>query len=436
MNSLHTIEKLKSEILQSFDKAAVKYKTQEGGGYTITLGVNPRDLNRLCVPTAPLQYLACQVSHLFKLLLPHHKFSSVCTRDSAGKGLHRDLRNSHYPQAIVSLSNFEGGELWVESPTGTIEKQYMGGVVLETHCDVASGAPFIFSCKRLLHCTEEWTGRRVVVIAFTVMGSISIARNLDNLLGALGFTTPDSLEVDYYSRQLVGPGQLKQSTLRTKQHPHVWKAGKFKHGDPTTLVLSDSEDDTIEAVIAVDTNPYPDTPQQCPRRTYIDSCSLEKDSQKSLATMPWPREEVSVEPDALLFHSGDDELYVPMTYGEGLATLRHLLAQWGLLSPEQVQNQNFTLHSCKTTLLSWANQLSLSEDLRAVQGHHRNSSARLCSRDDVFGAPALQSAVLKALQGGWRPLCPQHRGGQVPLQGQLSRLVWSSLSLLKLHTLP
>ena len=124
----------------------------------------------------------------------------------------------------------------------------------------------------------------------------------------------------------------------------------------------------------------------------------------------------SVEPDALLFHSGDDELYVPMTYGEGLATLRHLLAQWGLLSPEQVQNQNFTLHSCKTTLLSWANQLSLSEDLRAVQGHHRNSSARLYSGDDVFGALALQSAVLKALQGGWRPLCPQHRGGQVPLQ--------------------
>ncbi|CAE7439064.1 unnamed protein product [Symbiodinium sp. CCMP2592] len=29
-----------------------------------------------------------------------------------------------------------------------------------------------------------------------------------------------------------------------------------------------------------------------------------------------------VEPDALLFHASDDELFVPMTYGEGLATLR------------------------------------------------------------------------------------------------------------------
>ncbi|CAE7611146.1 unnamed protein product [Symbiodinium sp. CCMP2592] len=120
-----------------------------------------------------------------------------------------------------------------------------------------------------------------------------------------------------------------------------------------------------------------------------------------------------VEPDALLFHSSDDELFVPMTYGEGLATLRHLLWQWNKLSKAQVEN--FTLHSCKTTLLSWANQLCISEARRAVQGHHRHSSARLYSRDDVFGALTLQKELLLAIRQGWRPLCPQHRGGQVPL---------------------
>ncbi|CAE7267833.1 unnamed protein product [Symbiodinium sp. CCMP2592] len=124
-----------------------------------------------------------------------------------------------------------------------------------------------------------------------------------------------------------------------------------------------------------------------------------------------------VEPDALLFHTAaqgeEDALYIPMTYGEALATLRHLLAKWGRLSHEQIAI--FTLHSCKSTLLSWANQLLLSEDLRSVQGHHRHSSARLYSRDDVFGALSLQRQVLKALKAGWRPFCPQHRGGQVPL---------------------
>ncbi|CAE7201929.1 unnamed protein product [Symbiodinium sp. CCMP2592] len=44
-----------------------------------------------------------------------------------------------------------------------------------------------------------------------------------------------------------------------------------------------------------------------------------------------------VEPDALLFHASDDELFVPMTYGEGLATLRHLLLRWNKLSGAQVQ---------------------------------------------------------------------------------------------------
>ena len=92
----------------------------------------------------------------------------------------------------------------------------MGGIVYGCHCDVASGVPLVFSGKRPLHCTEEWTGRRLVAIAFAVMGSISMSQDLDNLLGALGFITPVSLEVDVDTRQLKGPGQLKQLTLKTK----------------------------------------------------------------------------------------------------------------------------------------------------------------------------------------------------------------------------
>ena len=60
----------------------------------------------------------------------------------------------------------------------------MGGLVFGTHLNIASGDPFLFSGKRLLHCTETWTERRVVAIAFTVMGSISVSPELDNLLGA------------------------------------------------------------------------------------------------------------------------------------------------------------------------------------------------------------------------------------------------------------
>ena len=121
-----------------------------------------------------------------------------------------------------------------------------------------------------------------------------------------------------------------------------------------------------------------------------------------------------VEPDSLPFCSDKDEAYVPLTYGECLATLRYFVGRWGKIRPEQVQS--YTLPSCKSTLLSWANNFSMSEEVRAVQGHHRHSSARLYSRDDVFGAFSLQRQVLSAIRGGWRQVTPQHRGGQCPLQ--------------------
>ena len=71
---------------------------------------------------------------------------------------------------------------------------------------------------------------------------------------------------------------------------------------------------------------------------------------------------------------------MPMTNGKGPATLR-LLAQWGLLSPEQIQN--FALHSSKTALL-WTAQLSLSEEMRAVQGYHRRSAQNTSRRPTLF----------------------------------------------------
>ena len=280
--SSEVVTRLKAQILAAFDKAPAKYKLQEGEGHVLAVGLNPRDLSKICIATAPLQHLAAQLSSLFQQLLPHHKFSTITVRDSAGRDLHKDLRNSHYPQAIVALSSFEGGSLWIESPKGLVPKEYMGGLILGTCCDLSSGVPLVFSGKRLLHCTEEWTGRRVVAVAFTLMGAFSIDSQLDRRLCALGFNIPDSLEVDFYVREIVGPGQPIQLRLNTRATKHVWQAGKLKQGLPTTLVLSDSEDE----------------PQLTPRpapATMLDSEEAEViresvDSYDSVTapTLPWP----------------------------------------------------------------------------------------------------------------------------------------------------
>ena len=88
-----------------------------------------------------------------------------------------------------------------------------------------------FTGKRFLHCTEPWQGRRVVLVAYTLMGSISIAPELEERLEALGVPTPTSLDVEYYFQNPVGPGQPEQSRLPfvPKRSSGVWKAGLLNH---------------------------------------------------------------------------------------------------------------------------------------------------------------------------------------------------------------
>ena len=99
----------------------------------------------------------------------------------------------------------------------------------------------------------------------------------------MGFNIPDSLEVDFYVREVVGPGQPVQLRLNMHTATHVWQAGKLKQGLPTTLVLSDSDDD------------LPDSPPRPVTATLIDSVerevvgdSVSSYDSGSAPTLPWP----------------------------------------------------------------------------------------------------------------------------------------------------
>ena len=113
-------------------------------------------------------------------------------------------------------------------------------------------------------------------------------------------------------------------------------------------------------------------------------------------------------------------IYRPMAYSRALSALRACLQQpWmgeGRLTA--ASSRVYTLHGLKTTVLSWARQLGLSEELRREQGHHRvgagSASTRLYSRDDVWGPLFLQGRLVAAMREGWRPLRPQARGALPP----------------------
>ena len=60
------------------------------------------------------------------------------------------------------------------------------------------------------------------------MGAFSIDSQLDQRLCALGFNIPDSLEVAFYVREIVGPGQPIQLRLNTHAAKHVWQENSNK----------------------------------------------------------------------------------------------------------------------------------------------------------------------------------------------------------------
>ena len=104
-------------------------------------------------------------------------------------------------------------------------------------------------------------------------------------------------------------------------------------------------------------------------------------------------------------------------FAYALGLLRKLLVSVGGVLPEQACN--YTLHSLKTTGLSWALQLDVDHTQRRLWGHHRgrDSGTKMASkysRDDVLPALRAQLHVLHHVRQGWVPLTPQARGSSPP----------------------
>ena len=128
-------------------------------------------------------------------------------------------------------------------------------------------------------------------------------------------------------------------------------------------------------------------------------------------------------PDCLFF-SYSAESFMPLSYAAALKTLRTLLVSWGGCPDPSV----YTLRSMKSTFLSCMAPVGVPEELRAKQGHHRQTSAQLYSRDDVFPSFGPRSFG----GGGQRPLSePQVRAMPSEVQSctlELDLFAWEAES--------
>ena len=111
--------------------------------------------------------------------------------------------------------------------------------------------------------------------------------------------------------------------------------------------------------------------------------------------------------DFLLRH-----LSKPAGYAAVVATFRRCLVCYTEL--DAATAMRYTLHSLNFTTLCWAGQLSVDDEKKAAQGHHRartvTKSVEKYRRDDVLPQLACQEIILKAIRKGWVPLVPAQRG--------------------------
>ena len=118
---------------------------------------------------------------------PQHTFSSLVVLDNVCTLAHRDSHNEPSSKnAVFGISNYTGGEVWVERAGGTIpfpvEGRTLAGVTLPT-----LPGPAVFAARNELHATLPWTGRRVVLVAYTTSHLQNLSPEAHRFAASLGF---------------------------------------------------------------------------------------------------------------------------------------------------------------------------------------------------------------------------------------------------------
>ena len=123
---------------------------------------------------------------LIRSMAPGHKFSSFTVLQNVTSKVHRDQHNLQGSSNLVlPLTNFEGGELWVQCSGGASSMAGHSGHVLPLLQD---GVPTPqFFDPHALHATLPWSGDRVVVAAYTIRDSGMLSVQDCAVLSRMGF---------------------------------------------------------------------------------------------------------------------------------------------------------------------------------------------------------------------------------------------------------
>ncbi|CAE7433798.1 unnamed protein product, partial [Symbiodinium microadriaticum] len=129
------------------------------------------------------------ITHFVRSVRPQHVFSTVSLYDNVCTSLHRDSRNSPIDNLVLPLTKFSGGEVWLKDEKGKVPQSLDDCEVMGTALAIPADG-LTFHAKQTLHCTMPWTGRRLVLVAFTV-AKLEVLKPGDvQLLSSAGFNLP------------------------------------------------------------------------------------------------------------------------------------------------------------------------------------------------------------------------------------------------------
>ena len=107
--------------------------------------------------------------------------------------MHIDANNDRYPNLVAGISSFSRGQILVENPSGKHVMQTPSGGVSADLLEVA-GTHVLSDAYRFKHETMDWTGDRLVLVAFSVKGSELLCDADRKCLLEQGFVLPPVTE--------------------------------------------------------------------------------------------------------------------------------------------------------------------------------------------------------------------------------------------------
>ena len=138
---------------------------------------------------------------------PAHKFTTIVVFDSVLTTPHRDQQNSFLPNLVVPVSSFTRGSIWVQSCNGPCTRLIDGATLQGVSLPVCDG-PVLFDARRCVHLTDAWTGRRVVLVAFSMSAIDKLSPEAAARLTSLQFALPSRDDVEHFRKYPQLPARL------------------------------------------------------------------------------------------------------------------------------------------------------------------------------------------------------------------------------------